>query len=313
MAEEGPSAPALAVQVVLYRHDAASVATLLDSVDRSVAHAQDRHAIGPSTVLIGDCSPEPALNPEDAAAALGDGVRDGVHGGSRSRFSYRHFQSNRGSAGGNNDLFALSVSDLVLIINPDCYASPNLVFELCRALDDPHAGIVEARQVPLEHPKEFDRRTGETSWASGACMLIRRAVIERIGGFDEESFFMYCDDVDFSWRARLGGYRVLYRPTACVFHDKRLDPHGQVVAGEAEVYYSAEASLMMAWKWSQPERAERLRHALWESGSEPYRRAVEAFEDRRAADRLPPPLDPEGRVSQFIGVNYAAHRFGYDD
>ena len=309
MAEEGPSAPALAVQVVLYRHGAASVATLLDSVDRSVAHAQDRHAIGQTTVLIGDCSPEPALNPEDAAAALGDRL----HGRSRSRFSYRHFQSNRGSAGGNNDLFALSVSDLVLIINPDCYASPNLVFELCRALDDPQAGIVEARQVPLEHPKEFDRRTGETSWASGACMLIRRAVVERIGGFDEESFFMYCDDVDFSWRARLGGYRVVYRPTACVFHDKRLDPHGQVVAGEAEVYYSAEASLMMAWKWSQPERAERLRHVLWESGSEPHRRAVEAFEGRRASDRLPPPLDPEGRVSQFIGANYAAHRFGYDD
>ena len=89
---------------------------------------------------------------------------------------------------------------------------------------------------------------------------------------------MYCDDVDFSWRARLSGYRVLYRPTACVFHDKRLDPHGQIVAGEAEVYYSAEASLMMAWKWSHPELAERLCHALSDSGSEPHRRAVEAFE-----------------------------------
>jgi len=308
LAEEGPSAPALAVQVVLYRHGSGSVATLLDSVNRSLADAQDRRAIGPSTVLIGDSSPEPALSPEDLAA-----LGDGLHGGDRSGLSYRHFHANRGSAGGNNDLFALSGSDLVLIINPDCYASPNLVFELCRALDDPQAGIVEARQVPLEHPKEFDRRTGETSWASGACMLIRRDVIDQIGGFDEESFFMYCDDVDFSWRARLRGYRVVYRPTACVFHDKRLDPHGQVVAGEAEVYYSAEASLMMAWKWSQPQRAERLRHALWESGSEPHRRAVEAFESRRATDRLPPPLDPEGRVSQFIGANYASHRFGYDD
>lgn len=308
MAEEGPSAPTLAVQVVLYRHGAASVARLLDSVDRSVADAEECHALGPSTVLIGDSSPEPALSPEDVAAL---GQR--LHDRGRSRFSYRHFRTNRGSAGGNNDLFAMSVSDLVLIINPDCYASPNLVFELCRALDDPQAGIVEARQVPLEHPKEFDRRTGETSWASGACMLIRREVIEQIGGFDEESFFMYCDDVDFSWRARLGGYRVLYRPTACVFHDKRLDPRGQMVAGEAEVYYSAEASLMMAWKWSQPKRTERLRRALFESGSEPHRRAVEAFERRRAANRLPPPLDPEGGVSQFVGANYAAHRFGYDD
>ncbi len=298
----------LAVQVVLYRHDVGTVTTLLDSVDRSVAHAQDRGSIGPSSVLIGDSSPEPALDSDDVAA-----LQDRLDPEGSGVVAYRHFGSNRGSAGGNNDLFDLADSDLVLIINPDCYASPNLVFELCRGMDDPHAGIVEARQVPLEHPKEFDRRTGETSWASGACMLIRRGVIDRIGGFDEESFFMYCDDVDFSWRARLSGYRVLYRPTACVFHDKRLDPHGQIVAGEAEVYYSAEASLMMAWKWSHPELAERLCHALSDSGSEPHRRAVEAFETRRAGNRLPPPLDPQGSVSQFIGANYAAHRFGYDD
>jgi GT2 family glycosyltransferase len=308
LAEEGASAPALAVQVVLYRHDVGTVATLLESVDRSLTYAQDRRSIGPSTVLIGDSSPEPALNADDLAA-----LGERLHRGDRRSVTYRHFDRNRGSAGGNNDLFALSDSDLVLIINPDCYASPNLVFELCRGMDDPQAGIVEARQVPLEHPKDFDRRTGETSWASGACMLIRRAVIERIGGFDEESFFMYCDDVDFSWRSRLRGYRVLYRPTACVFHDKRLDPHGQVVAGEAEVYYSAEASLMMAWKWSRPELAERLCRALSDSGSEPHRRAVEVFESRRAVRRLPRPLDPEGRVSQFVGGGYAPHRFGYDD
>ena len=250
LAEEGPSAPALAVQVVLYRHGAASVATLL----RQRGPLRRRRAGAPRH------RPEHGADRRQLARA-GAEPRGrwplsgrGCTTRGRSRVSYRHFGTNRGSAGGNNDLFALSVSDLVLIINPDCYASPNLVFELCRALDDPQAGIVEARQVPLEHPKEFDRRTGETSWASGACMLIRRDVIEQIGGFDEESFFMYCDDVDFSWRARLGGYRVVYRPTACVFHDKRLDPHGQMVAGEAEVYYSAEASLMMAWKWSQPER-----------------------------------------------------------
>jgi GT2 family glycosyltransferase len=307
LAEERASAPALAVQIVLYRHTVDTVATLLASVDRSLAHAQDWYSIGASTVLIGDSSPEPALHAADVAV-LGDPLRHERH----ASVTYRHFNRNRGSAGGNNDLFALSDSDLVLIINPDCYASPNLVLELSRGMDDPRAGIVEARQVPLEHPKEFDRRTGETSWASGACMLIRRDVIDRIGGFDEENFFMYGDDVDFSWRARLGGHRVLYRPTACVFHDKRLDPHGQIVAGEAEVYYSAEASLLMAWKWSHPELAERLCRALLDSGSEPHRRAVEEFERRRAGSRLPLPLDPEGRVSQFIRGNYASHRFGYD-
>jgi GT2 family glycosyltransferase len=124
---------------------------------------------------------------------------------------------------------------------------------------------------------------------------------------------MYCDDVDFSWRARLDGFRVVYQPAACVFHDKRLDAQGQIVAGEAEVYYSAEASLMMAWKWSNPELLETARHALLASGAEPHRRAVETFDVRRADGRLPVPVDPERQVSQFVGHDYAVHRFGYDD
>jgi hypothetical protein len=306
--EQGAVAPALAVHVVLYRHSVDSVATLLRSVDKSVAYAQDRCSIGPVALLIGDSSPRPVLTPDQLA-----GLQESVsHCGSGS-LAYHYFDQNRGSAGGNNDLFRLSGSDLVLIINPDCYASPSLLFRLGEALSDPGVGIVEARQVPLEHPKEFDRRTGDTSWASGSCMLIRRSLIDRIGGFDEDSFFMYCDDVDLSWRARLAGYRVVYQPTACVFHDKRLDPDGQIVAGEAEVYYSAEASLMMAWKWSNSALLEASRQEFLRSGLEAHRRAVDAFDNRRMREQLPPRLDPEGSVAQFVRGNYAAHRFGYDD
>jgi cellulose synthase/poly-beta-1,6-N-acetylglucosamine synthase-like glycosyltransferase len=144
-------------------------------------------------------------------------------------------------------------------------------------------------------------------------MMIRRAVLERIGGFDEENFFMYCDDVDFSWRARLSGYRVVYRPTACVFHDKRLDAAAQIEAGEAEVYYSAEAALMMAWKYTRPDLVEEWSAGLMQTQLPQHRKAVEVFNERRQQGRLPQPLDPEGRVAQFVGYNYAPHRFGYDD
>jgi len=306
--EPATAAPTLAVHVVLYRHSVDTVTNLVRSVDRSVTYAQDRHAIGPVSLLVGDSSPEPAL-PTDQLATLTTMVARCGH----ETLAYHWFGRNRGSAGGNNDLFRRSGSDLVLIINPDCYASPSLVFRLCLALSDPGVGIVEARQVPLEHPKEFDRRTGDTSWASGSCMLIRRDVIERTGGFDEDSFFMYCDDVDFSWRARLEGCRVAYQPTACVFHDKRLNREGHIVAGEAEVYYSAEASLMMAWKWSNSELLERSRQSLLRSGLPAHKQAVDTFDARRANDQLPPRLDPEGRVAQFVGADYALHRFGYSD
>jgi hypothetical protein len=302
------SAPALAVHVVLYRHPEVAVTTLLRSLDRAVVDAREAGAVGPVTYLIGDSSPAPALTPETVSE-----LQRAVTPSGGATLEYHYFDQNRGSAGGNNDLFDRADSDLVLIINPDCYASPSLVHLLCLEMGSPEVGIVEARQVPLEHPKEFDRHTGDTSWASGSCMLIRRQVIDRLGGFDEASFFMYCDDVDFSWRARLDGYRVVYQPAACVFHDKRLDANGQIMAGEAEVYFSAEASLLMAWKWSNPHAFEATRQALLASPAEPHRRAVAAFDARRADGRLPSPLDPAGKVSQFVGHNYAPHRFGYDD
>ena len=302
------SAPSLAVHVVLYRHRAGVVATLLHSIDRSVADAQATGVIGPATYLIGDSSPTAVLDQDQVGGLTSALERPGV-----ARLAYLFFDRNRGSAGGNNDLFGQADTDLVLIVNPDCYASPSLVRLLCRAMAPPDVGIVEARQVPLEHPKEFDRVTGRTSWASGSCLLVRRPVVDRLGGFDEESFFMYCDDVDFSWRARLDGRHVVYQPAACVFHDKRLDRHGQIVAGEAEVYFSAEAALMMAWKWSTTERVEATRASLVASGVPEHQRAVATFDARRAEGRLPAPLDPTGRVSQFVGPNYAAHRFGYDD
>jgi GT2 family glycosyltransferase len=296
------------VQVVLYGHTPESVDILLRSLGRSVAHAKQYTSIGHTTLLIGDSSRDRVLTGEQVGELTEAAIRQGIDG-----FEYHYFDQNRGSAGGNNFLSGRAASDLVLIINPDCYSSPNLLVELCQGMGDPGIGITEARQLPLEHPKEFDRVTGETGWATGACMLVRRSVIERIGGFDEESFFMYCDDVDFSWRARLIGYSVVHRPSACVFHDKRLDGQGQIMPGEAEVYYSAEASLMMAWKWSRPELVEWNRERLLTSGSELHRRAVAVFDDRRERNELPPPLDPERRVAQFVGYNYTPHRFLYDD
>jgi hypothetical protein len=302
------SAPSLSVQVVLYRHGVPEVMRLVGSLRRTIAVARQRQDVSGATVLIGDSSPQPVLDLQQVIA-----LQEHLSPGGEVLLDYQFFGRNRGSAGGNNDLFGSDGGELVLIVNPDCYASPTFLAELCEGLRDPGVGVADGRQVPLEHPKDFDRTTGDCSWASGACMMVRRSVIDRIGGFDEGSFFMYCDDVDFSWRARLSGYRVVYRPTACVFHDKRLDPGGQIEAGEAEVYYSAEAALMMAWKYSRPDLVEEWSTGLLRTELPQHRKAVETFNDRRAEGRLPQPLDPEGHVAQFVGYNYARHRFLYDD
>ena len=52
---------------------------------------------------------------------------------------------------------------------------------------------------------------------SGACILIRRAVFEALGGFDQR-FFMYSEDLDLCHRTRRAGWQCLYVPDAVIVH-----------------------------------------------------------------------------------------------
>ena len=85
--------------------------------------------------------------------------------------------------------------------------APLLLSELIRPMSEPLVGVTEGRQIPLEHPKAHDPQTGDTSWASTCCVLIRTSVFQELSGFDAVHFPFYCDDVDFSWRVRLAGLR----------------------------------------------------------------------------------------------------------
>lgn len=66
---------------------------------------------------------------------------------------------------------------------------------------------------------DFDHKSSrEVDWVLGACLLIRREVVESIGYFDER-FSLYYGDVDFCWRAWQKGWKVAYVPEAVVMHD----------------------------------------------------------------------------------------------
>ena len=54
-------------------------------------------------------------------------------------------------------------------------------------------------------------------WAITAAMILRRSVLETIGGFDEVMFAFY-EDCDFGWRANLYGLKVAFNPEAVAFH-----------------------------------------------------------------------------------------------
>lgn len=61
------------------------------------------------------------------------------------------------------------------------------------------------------------RAAFEVDFTLGATMMLRRDAILQTGGFDED-FFLYCEEVDWAWRLKRGGWRVLCAPSAHVTH-----------------------------------------------------------------------------------------------
>ncbi|MDQ4106694.1 MAG: glycosyltransferase family 2 protein [Actinomycetota bacterium] len=57
----------------------------------------------------------------------------------------------------------------------------------------------------------------EVDWVSGACMAVRREVLEAVGGLDER-FFMYFEDADLCRRSRRSGWPVYYLPQLEILH-----------------------------------------------------------------------------------------------
>ncbi len=128
---------------------------------------------------------------------------------------------NVGFGQGMNHLMTQAFSDRqvqwYLCLNPDGVMHYRALDELLKVAKlDPHS-LLEARQFPEEHLKKYDNRTLETTWASGACLLISKQIYEEIGGFDPH-FFMYLEDVDFSWRARAAGFKIKFIPKSLFGH-----------------------------------------------------------------------------------------------
>jgi hypothetical protein len=82
------------------------------------------------------------------------------------------------------------------------------------------------RYYVLDRP---DDAVSQVDWVVGACLLVRRAVLDEIGGFDE-GFFMYSEEMDLCRRAVAAGWQVVYLPEAVVTHHEGKSSEQAVAA-----------------------------------------------------------------------------------
>ena len=166
-----------------------------------------------------------ALAPQDCAVIVAaDGATPEVHAVlADAGVRVLRLDPGRGPAAARNAGWRAAETDLVAFTDDDCLPSPGWVAALLAAAGD--GAAVQGRVEPL--PAERDRmgpfaRTLTVDAAGPffqtANMLYPRAVLDRLGGFDETFPFPAGEDTDLGWRARAAGVEVRYAPEALVWH-----------------------------------------------------------------------------------------------
>ncbi|MGB5698055.1 MAG: glycosyltransferase family 2 protein [Polyangiales bacterium] len=160
---------------------------------------------------------------------------------------------NRGFAGGVNPGTRVATKPFVLLLNSDAETSRASIEEAARYMAaSPEVGILGPQILSPERrpqssawrdpsltwmalsavglsklkPLNFERyhekpftEPAEVDCVSGCAMMIRRDLLEELGGFDED-YFMYFEETDFCVRARRHGKQVHHAPIGEFLHDE---------------------------------------------------------------------------------------------
>jgi GT2 family glycosyltransferase len=153
--------------------------------------------------------------------------------------------ANKGFCAANNQGFAATQSEFVALLNNDAEAEPEWLEQLETVIRrDEDIGMAASKILVWEDPTRIDKcghliypdgqnrgrgsgqidrgqfdQLEETLWPDGCAAMYRRAMLEDIGGFDED-FFAYADDAELGLRGRIAGWRCLYAPAAVVRHHR---------------------------------------------------------------------------------------------
>ncbi len=104
-----------------------------------------------------------------------------------------------------------------------------------------HIGVDEVDTGQFNEKKKID-------FATGACMLVKKEVFEKIGMFDEK-YFLYLEDMDFCVRAKKAGFKITYIPQATVWHKNAAASGGS--GSHLQDYYITRNRLLFAFKFAK--------------------------------------------------------------
>ena len=149
---------------------------------------------------------------------------------------------NAGTAGGFNFGARHVKSKYILFLANDIEAEPNLIEEMIKIIEsDPQIAICSAKMLKFDRRDIIDyagfqldlygfpriighleKDTGRydiitDTIPTGTCLLIKRKVFEKVGGFDDD-YFTLSDELDLAWRVKLIGYRSVISPHAVLYH-----------------------------------------------------------------------------------------------
>ena len=104
-----------------------------------------------------------------------------------------------------------------------------------------HIGVDE-----VDHDQFLKRQ--EVDLATGACMLVKKEVFEKIGFFDEK-YFLYLEDMDFCVRAKQAGFKIIFEPRAIIWHKNAGSAGGS--GSVTQDYFITRNRLLFAFKYAE--------------------------------------------------------------
>jgi O-antigen biosynthesis protein len=172
-----------------------------------------------------------------------------------------------------NDAARIAQGNQLMFLNNDTEVMPGAIDSLSELLRArPDAGMVGAR---LLYPDGSQQEAGgivwrdgsawnygrgddprkpeynyvrEADYISGAAIMLRRAVWQRLGGFDEHFAPAYCEDSDLAFRVRAIGLKVLYQPEAKIIHFEGISHGTDTSSGLKACQLSNVVKLAERWR-----------------------------------------------------------------